>query len=165
MIEVEIDSIRVSLMSDHRLMVLREVGSERFLPIWIGQCEAEAIAIHLRGVQIQRPMTHDLLKNVIAELGGEIAYVVVNDLRNDTFYARIAVNVDRRLLEIDARSSDAVALAVRANVPIFVEEKVMEAAGVLPEEDLGEQEPVEDGELSAFRDFVNKLDLDDLPLQ
>ncbi len=165
MIEVEIDSIRVSLMSDHRLMILREIGSERFLPIWIGQCEAEAIAIHLRGVQIQRPMTHDLLKNVIAEMGGEIAYVVVNDLRNDTFYARIAVNVNRRLLEIDARSSDAVALAVRANVPIFVEEKVMEAAGVLPEEDLGEHEPVEDGELSAFRDFVNKLDLDDLPLQ
>jgi bifunctional DNase/RNase len=165
MIEVQTDSILVSLMSDSRVVILKEIGVERFLAIWIGQFEAEAIAIHLRSVEIKRPMTHDLLKNVIGELGGEIAYVVVNELRNDTFYARIAVNVNRKLLEIDARSSDAVALAVRANVPIFVEDKVMEAAGQVPEEDLGELETAEDGELSAFRDFLNKLDLDDLPLQ
>lgn len=166
MIEVQVDSIRVSLMSDHRLVVLKEIGAERYLPIWIGQFEAEAIAIHLRNVQTPRPLTHDLLKNVITELGGEIVYIVVNDLRNDTFYARIAVNVDGRLLEIDSRPSDAVALAVRANVPIFVEESVMEAAGIVPEEDLSEQEEEEEGEeLSAFRDFLNRLDLDDLPLQ
>lgn len=163
MIEVHVESIRVSLMSDHRLVVLKETQGDRYLPIWIGQCEAEAIAIRLREVETPRPMTHDLLKNAITELGGEITHIVVSDLHNDTFFARIAVSVNRKTIEIDSRPSDAVALAVRAGVPIFVEEAVMNSAGIVPEEDLGEHEESE--ELSAFRDFVNNLDLDDLPLQ
>jgi bifunctional DNase/RNase len=163
MIEVRIESIQVSLMSDHRLVVLKETEGDRYLSIWIGQCEAAAIADRLREVEIPRPQTHDLLKNVIAELGGEVAYIVVNDLRNDTFYARIAVNLDDKTVEIDARPSDSIALAVRVQVPIFVDEAVMDSAGIIPEDDLGEQE--EDEELSAFREFVNNLDLDDLPLQ
>ncbi|NLF02128.1 MAG: bifunctional nuclease family protein [Anaerolineales bacterium] len=163
MIEVHVESIRVSLMSDHRLVVLKETQGDRYLPIWIGQCEAEAIAIRLREVETPRPMTHDLLKNAITELGGEITHIVVSDLHNDTFFARIAVSVNRKSIEIDSRPSDAVALAVRAGVPIFVDEAVMNSAGIVPEEDLGEHEESE--ELSAFRDFVNNLDLDDLPLQ
>ena len=163
MIEVRIESIQVSLMSDHRLVVLKEINGDRYLPIWIGQCEAEAIAIRLREVETPRPLTHDLLKNTIGELGGEVAYIVVNDLGENTFYARIAVNLGDRTVEIDARPSDSIALAVRVEAPIFVDESVMDSAGSVPEEDLGEQE--EDEELSAFREFVNNLDLDDLPLQ
>lgn len=162
MIEVKVESIQVSLMTEHRVILLREVDSERLLPIWIGPFEAEAIAIRLRDIEVARPLTHDLLGNVIAEMGGEVSHIAVTDLRNDTFYARIAVNVNGHLLEIDSRPSDAIALAVRVDAPIFVEEDVMARAGIVQEEDISE---VDDKELSAFRDFINNLDLDDLPLQ
>jgi len=165
MIEVEIDSIRVSLMSEHRVIVLKALEKELYLPIWIGPYEAEAIAIRLKNVDISRPLTHDLLNNVIGEMGGDISNIVVNDLRDDTFYALINVDVRGTKLEIDSRPSDAIALAVRAGVPIFVAEGVMERASITPEEDItedaqGAQEEEED--LSAFRDFVEGLDLDDL---
>lgn len=161
MIKVEIDSIRVSLMSEHRVIVLKAIDDELYLPIWIGPYEAEAIAIRLKDVDIARPLTHDLLKNVIDEMGGDISHILVNDLRDDTFYALITVNLNGRVLEIDSRPSDAIALAVRVGVPIFVAEDVMTQAGVVPEEDLSE-EAEDDEQLSAFRDFVDTLDLDDL---
>lgn len=161
MIRVEIDSIRVSLMSEHRVIVLKAIDDELYLPIWIGPYEAEAIAIRLKDVDIARPLTHDLLKNVIDEMGGDISHILVNDLRDDTFYALITVNLNGRVLEIDSRPSDAIALAVRVGVPIFVAEDVMTQAGVVPEEDLSE-EAEDDEQLSAFRDFVDTLDLDDL---
>ena len=164
MIEVSIESVRVSLMSEHRLVILKDVASERHLPIWIGQCEAEAIAIQMRSIEVARPLTHDLLKNVIASLGGTVARIVVNDLRNDVFHASVVVDIDGRTLEIDARPSDALALAVRVNVPIYVDEKVMAEAGIVPEKDLSAGSDEEDAELSAFRDFVDNLDLGDLPL-
>lgn len=161
MIEVEIDSIRVSLMSEHRVIVLKALENELYLPIWIGPYEAEAIAIRLKNVDISRPLTHDLLNNVIGEMGGDIAHILVNDLRDDTFYAVISVSIDGTTLEIDSRPSDAIALAVRAGVPIFVAETVMERASITPEEDITEGGQ-DDEELSAFRDFVEGLDLDDL---
>ena len=161
MIEVEIDSIRVSLMSEHRVIVLKALENELYLPIWIGPYEAEAIAIRLKNVDISRPLTHDLLNNVIGEMGGVIAHILVNDLRDDTFYAVISVSIDDTTLEIDSRPSDAIALAVRAGVPIFVAETVMERASITPEEDITEGGQ-DDEELSAFRDFVEGLDLDDL---
>jgi len=161
MIEVEIDSIRVSLMSEHRVIVLKAIESELYLPIWIGPYEAEAIAIRLKNVDISRPLTHDLLNNVIGEMGGDISHILVNDLRDDTFYALITVNVNGTSLEIDSRPSDAIALAVRAGVPIFVAEDVLEQASITPEEDITEGAE-DDEELSAFRDFVEGLDLDDL---
>ena len=161
MIEVEIDSIRVSLMSEHRVIVLKALENELYLPIWIGPYEAEAIAIRLKNVDISRPLTHDLLNNVIGEMGGDIAHILVNDLRDDTFYAVISVSIDDTTLEIDSRPSDAIALAVRAGVPIFVAETVMERASITPEEDITEGGQ-DDEELSAFRDFVEGLDLDDL---
>jgi bifunctional DNase/RNase len=164
MIEVSIDSVRVSLMSEARLVILKEVGSDRHLPIWIGQCEAEAIAIQMRSIEVARPLTHDLLKNTIAEMGGTVARVVVSDLRNDTFHAAVVVDMDGRSLEIDSRPSDALALAVRVDVPIFVDERVMAEAGIVPERDMGDGSDEEDEELSAFREFVDNLDLDDLPL-
>nr|HID13757.1 bifunctional nuclease family protein [Anaerolineae bacterium] len=160
MIEVKVDSIQVSLMSEHRVIILKDINAERYLPIWIGPYEAEAIAIRLRNIEVARPLTHDLLNNVITEMGGEVSRIVVDDLRNDTFYASITVSLNGRQLKIDSRPSDAIALAVRANVPIFVEEDVMAQAGIIPEADVSEEVA-----LSAFRDFVNSLDLDDLPLQ
>lgn len=159
MVEVTIDSIRVSLVSPQRLIILKDVGQERFLPIWIGPFEAEAITIKLQDVDVKRPLTHDLLKRFITELGATVSHVLVNELRNDTYYARIVVSVDGKQLEIDSRPSDAMALAVRADVPIFVAEEVMEKASITPEED---QSELESEDLSAFRDFVNTLDLDDL---
>jgi len=161
MIEVEIDSIRVSLMSEHRVIVLKALENELYLPIWIGPYEAEAIAIRLKNVDISRPLTHDLLNNVIGEMGGDISHILVNDLRDDTFFAVISVSMNGTTLEIDSRPSDAIALAVRAGVPIFVAETVMERASITPEEDITEGSE-EDEELSAFRDFVEGLDLDDL---
>ncbi len=163
MIKVTIDSIRASLMSEHRVIILKETNAERYLPIWIGPYEADAIAIRLRDIEVARPLTHDLLNNVITEMGGEISHIIVNDLRDDTFYAHISVSLNGRQVEIDSRPSDAIALAVRANVPIFVEENVMVQAGITPEADVTED--AGDEELSAFRDFINTLDLDDLPLQ
>jgi bifunctional DNase/RNase len=115
----------------------------------------------LKGVDISRPLTHDLLNNVIGEMGGDISHILVNDLRDDTFYAVISVEVNGRLLEIDSRPSDAIALAVRAGARIFVDEGVLEQASIMPEEDIAEADG-EQEDLSAFRDFVEGLDLDDL---
>ena len=163
MIKVKVDSIRASLMSEHRVIILKDIEADRYLPIWIGPYEAEAIAIRLRDVEVARPLTHDLLNNVIAEMGGEISHITVTDLRDDTFFARISVSVDGQRMEIDSRPSDAIALAVRANVPIFVDEDVMAQAGITPEPDITDE--ATDEELSAFRDFIDTLNLDDLPIQ
>jgi bifunctional DNase/RNase len=159
MVEVTIDSIRVSLVSPQRLVILKDIEQERFLPIWIGPFEAEAITIKLQDVDVKRPLTHDLLNKFITELGGIISHVVVNDLRDDTYFARIFIGVNGKTLEIDSRPSDAMALAVRANVPIYVADEVMEKASITPEDDQSDEESED---LSAFRDFVNTLDLDDL---
>lgn len=170
MIEVSIDSIRVSLMSQHRVVVLKEVDASRYLPIWIGPFEADAITLQLQGVQVARPLTHDLLKGVIDKMGATISHIMVTELRNETFYAQIVMDVDGRSIEIDSRPSDAIALAVRVKAPLFVSEEVMEAASIIPETSLeddgsGLVEPLsaeEEEKLSAFRDFIDELDLDDL---
>ncbi len=171
MIEVKIDSIRVSLMSQHRVVVLKDVDTDRYLPIWIGPFEADAITIQLQGVQVARPLTHDLLKSIIDEMGATISHVMVSELKNDTFYARIVMDINGQSMEIDARPSDAIALAVRANAPLFVAEEVMSAASIVPETSLEEasldldSEPLseeEEEKLAVFRDFIDELDLDDL---
>ena len=171
MIEVSIDSIRVSLMSQHRVVVLKEVDSNRYLPIWIGPFEADAITLQLQGVQVARPLTHDLLKGVIDKMGATISHVMVTELKNDTFFAQIIMDVDGKSIEIDSRPSDAIALAVRVKAPLFVAEEVMNSASIVPETSLeeagiqGDAEPISEEEeesLSAFRDFIDELDLDDL---
>lgn len=162
MIEVVIDSIRISLISQHRIVMLRDVDGERRLPIWIGPCEAEAITIELQDVEIARPVTHDLLKNVVEEVGGTVSHILINELRDQVFYARLFVDMNGEMLEIDCRPSDAIAVAVRAKVPIFVEELVMEEAGILPEPDVDEEVDEQEAEkLDAFKDFVDTLDFDD----
>lgn len=165
MVEVTIDSVRVSLMSQHRVVVLREVGGERFLPIWIGPFEADAITIELQGVDVARPLTHDLLKSMIYLLGAEVERIVINDLSNDTFYARIVLDVDGEDIEVDSRPSDAIALAVRCSVSILVADHVMDKASIMPEQDAREdveRGPAADEDLDVFRDFVEGLDLEGL---
>ncbi len=176
MVEVVIDSIRVSLMSQQRIVILREAHAERYLPIWIGVYEAELITIALQSVEVARPLTHDLLRNIFNVLNAQIIRVEVSSLRDDTFFGNIIAEIDGRELNIDARPSDALNLAVRAHVPILVARSVMDSAGITPEEDLQEQaEQGEEGEkeakvapesesgedrLSIFEDFLEKLDLE-----
>ncbi len=162
MVEVEIDSIRVSLMSQQRIVILKELNSERFLPIWIGPYEAEAITLSLNEVEVVRPLTHDLLRNIINDLGAQVLRVNITELRDDVFYARIVLQVDGQEMAIDSRPSDALALAVRVHVPVFVDEEVMEAASTEPEDDIEAEIPEgEESEerLEVFKDFVESLDL------
>ena len=178
MIEMAIDSIRVSLMNYQRVVILKEKSAERYLPIWIGPSEADAIAVKLQGVSVPRPLTHDLLKSVISSLGATVASIVVSDLKNDTFFAKILLNVDGKVMEVDSRPSDALALAVRTEVPIYADETVLDKAGIYLDQETGK--PVQDaaggvsdpekkkniseeelGKLSAFKDFINTLDLED----
>jgi len=177
MIEVTIDSIRVSLMNYQRVVILKEKTSERYLPIWIGPAEADAIAVKLQGVNVPRPLTHDLLSSVIDTLGGSVEFIVVNDLKNDTFFASIVMNIDSEQIRVDSRPSDALALAVRVESPIYVEESVLERAGIVLDKETGKPIPPErEGgavdaakiseeelrRMSAFTDFINTLDLEDL---
>ncbi len=169
MVELTIESIRVSLMNYQRVVILREKASDRYLCIWIGPAEADAIAVQLQEVSVARPLTHDLLRSVIESLGAHVAHVLVNDLANDTFYARVVLDVNGTPMEIDSRPSDAIALAVRVKVPIFAEESVLERAGVMlnPEGEAIERtervriDPEELEKMSAFKDFIESLDLDD----
>jgi len=178
MIEMTIDSIRVSLMNYQRVVILKEKMAERYLPIWIGAAEADAIAVKLQGVAVPRPLTHDLLHSVIDTLGATINSIIVSELKSDTFYAKIVLDVDGGQMEIDSRPSDALALAVRAGVPIYADETVLDKAGILLDKETGkpiisESEVDEAGgkgkkvseedikKMSAFYDFINTLDLED----
>lgn len=173
LVEMVVESVRVNLQTYQRVVVLKEKASERYLPIWIGNNEADAIVIQLQNVPVPRPQTHDLLKSVIGELGAKVTRVIVTNLENDVFFARVNIDIDGRHVEIDSRPSDAIALAVRVQAPIFAEDGVLEKAGVaLDGETPGEAESTaepapavreeEAKKLSVFRDFINTLDLDDL---
>ena len=179
MIEVTIDSVRVNLMSPQRLVILREVGADRYLPIWVGQYEAEAITVALQEVEMIRPLTHDLLKNVFNTLNAKIKRIEIVSLREDIFYGNIVAEVNGQETNVDSRPSDAIALAVRAHVPILVEESVIKNAGITPEVDAeatpgaAGQQPrsakqgppvgeVSKERLSVFEDFLGKLDMDKL---
>ena len=173
--EVIIDSIRVGLRNLRRVVILREKDSERYLVIWIGPDLADAITLRLQDVSVARPLTDDLMLNMILEVGGDVKAVVINDLQDDTFFARIQVEQDGRTVEIDSRPSDAIALAVRAGVPLYAAPEVLERAGQtlsddgepLDESEAGRDAPAaasaeELEKLSAFHEFVSGLDLDDL---
>ncbi|MBI3158834.1 MAG: bifunctional nuclease family protein [Chloroflexi bacterium] len=172
MVEVTIDSIRVGLMSQQRVVILREVGAERYLAIWIDPYMAEQITFALQEVEVARPMSHDLIKNMLTSLDARIVRVEVVDLKGEVYYGNVVVEHNGYTLDIDSRPSDALALAVRANVPIFVARPVMEEAGIVPEEDMGERagedapgsaeaggEADSDERLSVFEDFLDNLEL------
>lgn len=169
MVEMTIESIRVSMMNYQRVVILREKGSDRYLPIWIGPAEADAIALKLQGVSVPRPLTHDLLNSIISTLGASVNSIIVHDLHNDTFYAKVILDVNGKQLEVDSRPSDAMALAVRAKAPIFAMESVLDKAGIIIDRETGKPRPVsgkvsqeELERMSAFRDFIDTLNLEDL---
>ena len=178
MLELIIDSIRVSLMNYQRVVILRVKDADKYLPIWIGPTEADAIALKLQDVDVPRPLTHDLLGAIITSLGATVEHVLVSDLSDDTFYAKIVLKLNGSTLEIDSRPSDALALAVRTKAPIFAESSVVEKAGVQMDMESGkpiipgqetsevrEERPVKEEELkglSAFQDFIGQLDLEDI---
>jgi uncharacterized protein len=177
MVEVVIDSVRVSLTNQQRIVVLRDLTSDTYLPIWIGPYEAEAITIALQEIEVARPQTHDLLKNILHMLNAHLLRVEIVNLREDVFYANLVVELNDQVVNIDSRPSDALALAVRTNVSILVSHDVLDSAGIHPEQDIQEEEsapsaspssqPTESGEkseerLSVFEDFLENLDLNDL---
>ena len=164
-----VESVRINLATQQRVVILKATKQERYLFIWIAHAEAYAIAVELQGTASPRPLTHDLLKNVIGELGAKIQSIVISDLIDEIFYARIILDVDGGHVEVDSRPSDAIALAVRAKTLIFVEESVLERAGVALEQSdeqttsksKSEQKrgEIDQDNLDAYRDFINSLDV------
>ena len=172
LVEMVVESVRVHMLSSRHVVILKEKARDRYLPIWIGPWEASAIAMKLQGLTPERPLTHDLFATTLDELGARIDRVVISELADETFHARILLHRDGRTVEVDARPSDALALAVRSEVPIFAADAVLEQAalggdaGIVDDE--GEEgstleatgEQVVDPRLDVFRDFVNSLDVD-----
>jgi len=159
LIEMAVESVRVHMLSTQHVVILKDLERRRYLPIWIGPWEANAIATKLQGLSPERPLTHDLFTGVLAELGATIREVVIADLADETFHARILLEAAGKVLEIDSRPSDALALAVRAGVRIFATEEVLERAGVESDR-TDDDEPLDEERLSIFRDFVNSLDVE-----
>jgi uncharacterized protein len=172
MVEVMIDSVRVSLTNQQRIVLLREAGIERYLPIWIGPYEAEAITISLQEIEIARPQTHDLLIHALEKTHSRLVRVEVVALRGDIFYGNLVVESGGQTVMIDARPSDSIALAVRAHVPILVSREVLESAGIIPEPDMQVEAEEEESKpipeineaserLSVFEDFLQNVKMDD----
>ncbi len=165
--EMVIDSIRFSVQNyGQRVVILRQKDSTPgiYLPIWIGASEAESIAMRLQEVDAPRPLTHDLLTTAIDSLGAKVLSIIVSDLKDDTFFAKILLEYRDNTIELDSRPSDAIAIAVRSKAKIFAENLVVEKAGVtLNQETDTDNQPNNNNEkLSAFKDFVDTLDIDDI---
>ena len=172
MIEVVIDSIGINPTNYQPVLLLKEKTSERFLPIWIGTAEANAIAVKLQGVDVPRPLSHDLIWSVISTLKASVDSVIITELRGDTFFGEIILNTPEGKIAIDSRPSDALALAVRARSPIFSEEAVLDKVGLLIDRETdqatlhgtSEETPITEDDLkklSAYTDFIDTLDIDD----
>ncbi len=164
MIQVTIDSVRVSLMSPQRVIILHQINTNRYLPIWVGPHEAEAISVSLQEIEMARPLTHDLLKNTINLLGARILHIEIVALRENIFFGNIVTEINGETIHIDSRPSDAIAMAVRAHVPIFVDPAVLNNAGIFPDENIQEEKQdsetpsPDDKHLSIFEDFLDGLD-------
>ena len=154
MIEMQLEGVRVELPTNQPIVLLRERDGERYLPIWIGASEAAAIALSLQGVQTPRPMTHDLMKNILEDLSVAVQKIVVTELRDSTFYATIELQRNGDHYEVSSRPSDAIALAVRLAVPIFASEDVLDEAAILIP---GEEEE----EVEKFREFLDNVTPED----
>jgi len=154
-IEMTIKGLMVDPITNMPIIILRDKDGQRVLPIWVGVFEANAIALQIENVSTPRPMTHDLLKNVIQDLRGRIEKIVVSDLKENTFYALIYLTVGGEVMAVDARPSDAIALALRARAPIFVEERVIDnarTADLVPDK----------GETERLQKWLESLDPDDM---
>jgi bifunctional DNase/RNase len=151
--EVVVESVRVHMLSSQHVVLLRETERERYLPIWVGSWEANAIATKLQGQVPERPLTHDLFVTALTELGAKVRRVIVSSLSEDTFHATVELEQNGHAFLIDARPSDALALALRVGVRIFASTEVLDRAGVEPERHVDEK-------LEVFREFINSLDVD-----
>jgi hypothetical protein len=169
LVEMVVESVRVHMPSSQHVVILKELEQERYLPIWIGPWEANAIAMRLQGVAPERPLTHDLFASTLEVLGVTVRRVIISSLAAETFHAQLVLEDDGRELEIDSRPSDAIALAVRTGVRVFADESVLDRAGVRPDDPDadpalalettdGAASPA-DPRLEVFRDFVNSLDM------
>jgi bifunctional DNase/RNase len=186
LVEMVIESVRVHMLSNRHVVILKDTEGDRYLPIWIGAWEASAIAMRLQGLAAERPLTHDLFAAALDRLGVRVERVVISELTDETYHARIHLERDGVQVEVDARPSDALALAVRAEVPIFAADEVLAQAGLAadPDEEAADDDeadddaetserprrrrpPIEsvgdapaDPRLDMFRDFVNSLEVD-----
>lgn len=152
------------LPTGQHVVILKEKQADRYLPIWIGPFEANAIAMKIQGMAPERPVTHDLMTTTFGELGISVSRIVVTSLTEEVFFARLHLRQDGREIDVDSRPSDAIALAVRFECPIFVAPEVLERAGVIPEKDEEQAaEKLDEDRLAVFRDLVNSLNLPDLP--
>jgi bifunctional DNase/RNase len=151
MIEMDLAGVRVQLPSNQPIVLLKERGGDRYLPIWIGAAEAAAIALALQGVVTPRPMTHDLLKNILEEMSVEVQRIVITELRDGTYYAVISMRRDGESYEVSSRPSDAIALAVRIHAPIYANEEVLSEAAILIPDDEEEEE------VERFREFLENV--------
>ena len=154
MIELNLVGVRVELPTNQPIVLLREREGERYLPIWIGAMEATAIAFALQGIVTARPMTHDLMKNVLEEIGVRVERIVITELKEGTFYAVIHMARNGSQYEVSSRPSDAIALAVRVNVPIFANEDVLSEASIVIKDD-------EEQEVQKFREFLDQVTPED----
>ena len=154
MIEMNLVGVRVELPTNQPIVLLKEKEGERFLPIWIGAMEATAIAFALQGIVTARPMTHDLMKNLLEEVGVGVDRIVITELRDGTFYATIHLQANGSNFEVSSRPSDAIALAVRVNVPVFAHEDVLTEASIVIRDD-------EEQEVEKFREFLEQVNPED----
>ena len=173
--ELSIDSIRVSLSNYQRVVILKLKSKEMFIPIWVGPSEADAIAIKLQKVSLPRPLTHDLVVSLLESLSISIEYVLIESMKDETFFAKIAIKNNDKIVMIDSRASDAIALAVRVTCPIYANEDVVEKVSVTldhknetvnkknkatNESNLSDDNNKTD--ISQFDDFIDTLDLESL---
>ncbi len=159
MLKMKLKSVRLDVTTNQPVVILKDENRDRYLPIWIGQSEAQSIMMELEGIKPSRPLTHDLLKSILVKLSAVVDGIVINDLKDGTYFAKIKVKVDSKLMEIDSRPSDAIAIAVRTGAPIFVEDSVIEEAAILSSE--GEEEEVK--KFRAFLNEINPTDFGDIP--
>lgn len=146
--------VRVELPSNQPIVLLKESDGDRYLPIWIGAVEATAIAFALQGIQTPRPMTHDLMRDILGETAVAVERVLISELVDQTFYALIRMSADGKTVEVSSRPSDAIALAVRTNTPIFAAEEVLDQAGI-------ELRDEEETEVEKFREFLDQVSPED----
>jgi bifunctional DNase/RNase len=154
MLELSLVGVRVELPSNQPIVLLKETNGERYLPIWIGAVEATAIAFSLQGIETPRPMTHDLIRDILRETNVEVERIVISELVDQTFFATIRMVSGGSTVEVSSRPSDAIALAVRLGSPIFGAEDVLEQAGIELKDD-------EEDEVEKFREFLDQVSPDD----
>jgi bifunctional DNase/RNase len=159
MIKMEIYGVSFDLVGKTPIVLLKMVGGNKFLPIWIGHPEAAAILMKLQEAPVPRPMTHDLAADIVQQLGGEVVSITVTELRESTFYASITVRQNGNEIEIDSRPSDAIAIAIRVDAPIFASDEVMEESAVEFEGEESEEEMVD-----QFKQFLETVSPEEFAL-